>query len=101
MISLSCRGAMVPPNSCLVSAATPAAVGAAAEVPKNRHWPCTVVGQVPEPNPPAPLTDTPSEAAQVGPGAVRRTPPGTPWQGPTAPPRHWVVVTICTGPAAL
>src|SRR5215813_4480349 len=101
MTEFSPRGARVPPFSSRSRAATPAAEGAAAEVPKNRQSPCAVAGQVPEPNRPTPLTETPSAAVQFGARKVRNPPPGMPWQGPADPAGQRVVRPTCTGPAAL
>jgi hypothetical protein len=101
MIAFRAIGEIRPPNSCRVSAATPAALGAAADVPKKRQAPWVVVGQVPEPKGPTPLTETPSAASQYGAVKLRDEPPETPLHGPGFPPGHRVVVTICVGPAAL
>ena len=61
----------------------------------------TEVGQVPDPNGPTPLTDTPSEAAQFGAGKSILGPPAMPVHGPGLPPGQRVVLNSSTGPAAL
>src|SRR3954462_12605675 len=72
------RGSTSPPLASRTSAATPAADGVAAEGPKKRHSPWLSVGQVPEPKPPEPLTDTPSAAVQFGALTVFGAGPGRP-----------------------
>src|SRR5260221_9740498 len=57
------------PKRSRTKASQPAEWGADADVPKNRHWPWPpgfAAGQVPFPNAPAPLTEVPSDADQVG-----------------------------------
>src|SRR6185437_9013623 len=80
----SSRGDSWPPSSCRTTAATPAADGAAADVPKNRQTPFAVAGQTfGSGKPPDPLIETPSAAVHVGATAVRKLVPGTPVHGPT------------------
>ena len=60
-----------PEKACKTSAATAAAWGAAAEVPKKKHgvWPDAhdaVFRSFPAPKPPAPVIDTPSVAITSG-----------------------------------
>src|ERR1051325_3732350 len=91
------------PSRSRTRASHPALWGADAEVPKNWHWPCPpgfAAGQVPDPNPPTPLTDTPSDADQVGATVadVTTPPPATPVHGPAAPPAQTVVDPSWTGP---
>ena len=94
-----------PPAASSTRAATPAALGVAADVPKKRQSPCVAAGQLPAPNPPAPLTETPSAEVYVGASFVRPPPPATLWLLPAGPvaghgydAEQTVVLTNETGP---